>query len=224
MLEISKLSYYYKSSKAPALKQISAQFNEGEVTAIVGPSGSGKTTLLSLLAGLDKPQSGVILVHGKPLLEQDVDQYRREQVAMIFQAYNLFPNLTVMENACIPLELLGHKKSEAREVAASILMSLGINEEKHDRFPSSLSGGEQQRVAIARCLSSGAKIILADEPTGNLDKANTRNILHILQELAHRRKYCVLIVTHDMDVADEADRVFTMEAGNLCESVQDQER
>ncbi|NLB71508.1 MAG: ABC transporter ATP-binding protein [Chloroflexi bacterium] len=145
----------------------------------------------------------------------DLDQYRREKVSMIFQAFHLFPLLTVIENVCFPMELNGVEKEAAIERAKIYLQSVGITEEKHKRYPGNLSGGEQQRVAIARTLASGARVILADEPTGNLDKANGQNIVDILKSLAHDQGYCVIIVTHDPAIAEQADQVWKMDDGAL---------
>ena len=139
----------------------------------------------------------------------------RQYVSVIFQAFHLFPLLTVLENVCFPLELLGIHAKEAKKQARKNLELVGIGEEKHRRYPSQLSGGEQQRVAIARALSSGAKILLADEPTGNLDGENSRNIVEILMRLAHEAGYCVVIVTHDPAIADAADVVYTVADGVL---------
>ena len=167
------------------------------------------------MAGLDRPSGGEVLVDGKKLSEMDLDDYRRQYVSVIFQAFHLFPLLTVLENVCFPLELLGAGEKDAREQARRNLELVGIGEEKHRRYPSQLSGGEQQRVAIARALSSGAKILLADEPTGNLDGENSRNIVDILTRLAHEGGYCVVIVTHDPAIAEAADAVYTVADGEL---------
>src|SRR5699024_7084462 len=140
-----------------ALQGVECRFRAGEVTAVVGPSGSGKTTLLSIMAGLDRPTSGEVLVDERELSKMNLDAYRRQYVSVIFQAFHLFPLLTVLENVCFPLELLGVHAKEAKEQARKNLELVGIGEEKHRRYPSQLSGGEQQRVAIARALSSGAK-------------------------------------------------------------------
>jgi putative ABC transport system ATP-binding protein len=145
----------------------------------------------------------------------DLDQYRREKVSMIFQAFHLFPLLTAIENVSFPMALNGVEKNDAIEQAKIYLESVGITEEKHKRYPGNLSGGEQQRVAIARTLASGAGVILADEPTGNLDKANGQNIVDILKILAHEQGYCVIVVTHDPAIADQADQVWEMEDGNM---------
>ena len=209
-LSLQRVSYRYPRATRDALQGVECRFQAGEVTAVVGPSGSGKTTLLSIMAGLDRPTSGEVLVDERELSKMNLDAYRRQYVSVIFQAFHLFPLLTVLENVCFPLELLGIHAKEAKEQARKNLELVGIGEEKHRRYPSQLSGGEQQRVAIARALSSGAKILLADEPTGNLDGENSRNIVEILMRLAHEAGYCVVIVTHDLAIADAADVVYTV--------------
>ena len=214
-LTLHRVSYRYPRAARDALQGVECRFRAGEVAAVVGPSGSGKTTLLSIMAGLDRPSGGEVLVDGKKLSEMDLDDYRRQYVSVIFQAFHLFPLLTVLENVCFPMELLGAGEKDAREQARRNLELVGIGEEKHRRYPSQLSGGEQQRVAIARALSSGAGILLADEPTGNLDGENSRNIVDILTRLAHEGGYCVVIVTHDPAIAEAADAVYTVADGEL---------
>ncbi len=214
-LTLHRVSYRYPRAARDALQGVECRFRAGEVAAVVGPSGSGKTTLLSIMAGLDRPSGGEVLVDGKKLSEMDLDAYRRQYVSVIFQAFHLFPLLTVLENVCFPLELLGAGEKDAREQARRNLELVGIAEEKHRRYPSQLSGGEQQRVAIARALSSGAGILLADEPTGNLDGENSRNIVDILTRLAHEGGYCVVIVTHDPAIAEAADAVYTVADGEV---------
>lgn len=214
-LTLQRVSYRYPRATRDALQGVECRFQAGEVTAVVGPSGSGKTTLLSIMAGLDRPTSGEVLVDERELSKMNLDAYRRQYVSVIFQAFHLFPLLTVLENVCFPLELLGVHAKEAQKQARKNLELVGIGEEKHRRYPSQLSGGEQQRVAIARALSSGAKILLADEPTGNLDGENSRNIVEILMRLAHEAGYCVVIVTHDPAIADAADVVYTVADGVL---------
>ncbi|GAA4653037.1 ABC transporter ATP-binding protein [Anaerocolumna aminovalerica] len=214
-LKLSEVCYQYKNSKQKVLKGISCDFQGGKLCAIVGPSGSGKTTLLSILAGLDRPSEGKVYINGDDLTTLDLDAYRRERVAMIFQSFQLFPLLTILENVSYPMENNGIPKKEARERAGKLLLMLGITEEKHKRFPSKLSGGEQQRVAIARALATGAKVLLADEPTGNLDRENTLHILDILKKFAHEEGYCVIVVTHDQEVASISDRVWRMQDGIL---------
>lgn len=214
-LELRSVSYQYKGNRRNVLDHVSCTFDRGEVAAVIGPSGSGKTTLLSVMAGLDAPTGGSLWLCGENMEKMNLDAYRRQKVSVIFQAFQLFPRLTVLENVCYPMELNGIAKKDAKMHAMKNLEAVGIGEEKYKRFPSRLSGGEQQRVAIARALSSGAGILLADEPTGNLDGENSRNIVSILTELAHKNDYCVIIVTHDMGIAEVADKVYRMEDGIL---------
>ena len=216
-LEIKNISYTYKGGTKPVINDVSCDFEKGKLYAVIGPSGSGKSTLLSLMAGLDKPSAGTIDLEGKNIFETDLDAYRRQSIAMIFQNFKLLPLLTVLENVCYVMEINGVKFKDAKGKAAELLLSVGIEEEKHKRYPSNLSGGEQQRVAIARALASGAGIILADEPTGNLDVTNTENIMGILEGLAHEKQYCVIVVTHDLEIADRADKVYQMRDGVLIE-------
>ena len=213
MLNIQNISYAYKNGERDVLKDVSVNFEGGKLHAVVGPSGSGKTTLLSIMAGLDMPRTGMVAIEGEDLATMDLDQYRRERVSMVFQAFQLFPLLTAMENVCYPMLLSGAEKPDAEKRANELLASVGIDAGKHKRYPSNLSGGEQQRVAIARSLSTGAKVILADEPTGNLDVENGEAVIGILRRLAHDDGYCVIVVTHDLDIANSADVVYKMTDG-----------
>ncbi len=214
-LNLKNVTYKYKNSQRAAVSNVSCMFEAGNVYTIIGPSGSGKSTLLSLLAGLDLPTNGEVFFDGKNLASLNLDGYRREGISMIFQAFHLFPLMTVIENVCFPMELCGVSPKDAKSQAAELLAGVGISKEQMERFPSKLSGGEQQRVAIARSLASSAKIMLADEPTGNLDSTNTQNIMEILCSLAHDKGYCVIIVTHDLEVAEMADVALKMKDGVL---------
>ncbi len=216
-LEVSHVSYVYRNryQSVQAVKDISYAFAYGKLTALVGKSGSGKTTLLSLLAGLDLPTEGEVLYNGTPTAKLDLDAYRRQDAAVIYQSYNLFPKLTVLENAMVPLLLQKKSKQEAQEAAARRLAEVGIGEDMFRRYPNMLSGGEQQRVAIARALTTGARIILADEPTGNLDVENSEHIIRILHTLAREQNYCVVVVTHDMGIAEAADQVLRLQDGRI---------
>ena len=213
MLKIENVGYRYKNGDREVLKGVSANFEGGKLHAIVGPSGCGKTTLLSIMAGLDSPKSGAVAIDGEDLATMDLDKYRRERVSMIFQAFQLFPLLTAMENVCYPMELCGTLRKDAQKKADGLLGSVGIGTEKHKRYPANLSGGEQQRVAIARSLASGARVILADEPTGNLDVENGEAVIAILRRLAHEDGYCVIVVTHNMEIAEASDVVYRMSDG-----------
>ena len=175
VLSVQSVSYSYKTKyqTVQAVKDVSCDLSAGTLYALVGKSGSGKTTLLSLLAGLDTPQSGDIMVNGQSLREIDVDIYRRKQASVIYQSYNLFPLMTVCENVMYPLKLLRHSDADAKKEAQIALEKVGLGESYWKRLPAMLSGGEQQRVAIARTLAVHAQIVLADEPTGNLDTENS---------------------------------------------------
>ena len=194
---------------------VSCDFQQGLVYALVGASGSGKTTFLSLLAGLDVPTSGTIELDGESTANMNRDSYRLNHVSVIYQNFNLLQPLPVLENAAYPLYVRKMPKKKADELAAEKLVQVGLKEDQFKRLPNMLSGGEQQRVAIARALASGSEIILADEPTGNLDSTNSQNIVEILRSLAHENDRCVIIVTHDPAVAEAADVVLKMKDGKL---------
>lgn len=215
-ISLKNVSYSYKGKyhTVRAVDDVSYDFEPGKCYAIIGKSGSGKTTLLSLMAGLDLPTEGEIIVDGKSTREWDRNQLRREAVSVIYQNYNLFPLLTVQENIQYPLDLKKMPKREAAELVREVRERVDLSETYEKRLPSHLSGGEQQRVAIARTLAQGCKIILADEPTGNLDSTNTRNIVEILRSLAHDDGCTVIIVTHDPAVAEQADTVLQMKDGS----------
>ena len=216
-LTATNVSYEYRNAfqTVKAVNGVSCDFMQGKVYAIVGASGSGKTTFLSLLAGLDIPTSGSITLGDKTTADMDRDTYRLEHVSVIYQNFNLFYHLTVLENATYPLYVRKTPRKEADALAKEKLLQVGLKEDQFKRLPNMLSGGEQQRVAIARALASGSEIILADEPTGNLDSGNSRNIVEILQKLAHEENRCVIIVTHDPEVAAAADVVLRMQDGVL---------
>ncbi len=216
-LKLENVSYRYKGGDRKVVDGVTCTFSRGWVNVVAGPSGSGKTTLLSLLAGLDAPTQGQISIDGEPLASLDLDRYRRERVSMIFQAFQLFPLLTALENVCFPMQLNGVPKAEVLEKGKALLISVGITEDKFKRYPANLSGGEQQRVAIARSLATGARVLLADEPTGNLDKDNGVKVVDILAQLAHEQGYCVVIVTHDLAIAERSDKVWQMSDGILAE-------
>jgi len=216
-LKLENVSYQYKHGDRKVVNEVTCLFKGGKLNSVLGPSGSGKTTLLSIMAGLDQPTQGQIYIDGESLADLDLDQYRRERVSMIFQAFHLFPLLTALENVCFPMQLNGVSRQEIPEKAKSLLSSEGITEEKFKRYPANLSGGEQQRVAIARTLATGAQVLLADEPTGNLDKANGDKLIEILGQLAHEQGYCVIIVTHDPSIAERSDKVWRMSDGVLIE-------
>ena len=213
-------SYVNRYQRVDALKNVSCSFEAGRAYAIVGKSGSGKTTLLSLLAGLETPTEGEIIYDGAPLSSMDRDAYRRDHAAVIYQSLNLFPLLTAEENVAYPLKLMKIPTDEAIRRAESSLLSVGISRGQFRRLPSRLSGGEQQRVAIARAVCANNRIILADEPTGNLDITNGDQVVEILLRLAHEEGRCVVIVTHDLEIAAETDEVYMMKDGVLERGLQ----
>ena len=216
-LTLQDVCYRYKNTERDVLHSISCKFESGNVYAIVGPSGSGKSTLLSIMAGLDTPTHGELTLDQVSYNTMDLDRTRREKLSMIFQAFQLFPLLTAVENVSFPMETNGVSKAEAKRRATELLAEVGIHAEKHRRYPSNLSGGEQQRVAIARALSTGAGILLADEPTGNLDEANSIQVMDLLLHLAHALGRCVIVVTHDLDLASRADNILYMRDGTLTQ-------
>ena len=217
ILEINDVRFRYRSryQQVEALRGVTYSFEQGKVYALVGKSGSGKSTLLSLMAGLDLPQEGEILFEGKPTTSMNLNRFRRERVAMIYQSFRLFPLLTVSENVTYPMELRGFRGKQAREKAQALIQKVNLPETVLNRFPSMLSGGEQQRVAIARALSMDTRLLLADEPTGNLDTENGNRIIDLLVDLAHQDNYCVIIATHDLEILPRMDQVCRIQDGRL---------
>jgi len=217
ILELSNVSYSYTSKfvTVEAVRGVTYQFEKGQFYVLCGASGCGKTTLLSLMAGLDLPGEGELRYHGQATHSMDLDKHRREHVAVIYQSFHLLPQLTVAENIMLPMELNGMNAGAARERARELAALVGLTEAECTRFPSMLSGGQQQRVSIARALGTPADVILADEPTGNLDSENSANIIGLLKQLAHEKEYCVVVVTHDPLVAESADTVLLMKDGRL---------
>ena len=213
--ENASFTYQNKSQTVRAVRDVTCSFDEGRAYAIVGKSGSGKTTLLSLLAGLELPTGGKVWFEGQTTAQMDRDLYRRDHAAVIYQSYNLFPLLTAQENVLYPLKLRGVDGKTALELAQKELKAVGIQPDQFKRFPSQLSGGEQQRVAIARALAAGNRIVLADEPTGNLDITNGEQVVEILLRLAHEEGRCVIVVTHDLEIASQMDEIYMMRDGIL---------
>ncbi len=203
-LQLENLSYRYEKNSKDVLKGVNLNFESGKMYAIVGKSGAGKTTLLSLLSGLAKPSGGKILYNGEDISKIDKYKYRSKYVGVIFQSFNLLPTLTATENVVLSMNIAGVKAKNKDEVARELLDKVEIEPEEFDRRVLKLSGGQQQRVAIARALSYDPQIILADEPTGNLDIDTQNEIMKIFRKLTDEGK-CVIIVTHSLDVANEAD-------------------
>lgn len=210
-------SYYEGDVRRVVLENAHAEFHAGEITAILGKSGSGKSTLLNLISGIDAPDSGHVWVNGQDLTslsERERTLFRRAQIGFVFQFFNLIPTLTVGENVSLPLELNRVPRSCAREKVSSLLQSVGLLD-RWDTFPEKLSGGEQQRVALARALVHDPLLILADEPTGNLDEETGTQMMSLLVQLAREQNRTLLIVTHSPEVTSHADRVLRLSHGNL---------
>jgi putative ABC transport system ATP-binding protein len=208
VLKLENVCFAYDRSKN-VLNNINYEFDEGKIYAIVGKSGAGKTTLLSLLSGLASPTSGSIYYNDKNIKEMNKYDFRSKFVGVVFQNFNLLTNLTAAENVMLSMDIAGIKGSDNKEKAYKILESVGFDKDESDRRVLKLSGGQQQRVAIARALSYNPEVILADEPTGNLDEDTQNEIMGILQELAQKGK-CVIVVTHSAAVAGKADSVYSL--------------
>ncbi|HET9917816.1 MAG TPA: ABC transporter ATP-binding protein [Candidatus Binatia bacterium] len=211
-------SYQRDSMEIPVLRNINLQIHEGEFVAFMGPSGSGKTTLLNLIAGIDKPTSGKILVAGidvTELSESELAVWRSRNVGFIFQFYNLIPVLTALENVELPLILTPLSKKERRAHAEMALAVVGLAERMH-HYPRQLSGGQEQRVAIARAVASDPAILVADEPTGDLDKASAEEVLELMDRLNRELNKTILMVTHDPHAAERARSIRHLEKGEMA--------
>jgi ABC-type antimicrobial peptide transport system, ATPase component len=217
-LELVDVSYRYDGSTKPVLNQINAAFKSGKVYTIIGESGAGKSTLLSLISGLDICREGDVYYDGKNLRELDRDDYRAKSIGVIFQGYNLLTNSTAVYNITLSMNISESKIKDRRakqKTAYTLLQKVGVDRETADRKILHLSGGEQQRVGIARALSHNPNIIIADEPTGNLDSETEAAVLEILVRLAHEDGKCVIIVTHSENVTAIADKVIGIREGKL---------
>ena len=219
MLEVKNLTKTYQSGRKnlTVLDDVSFNINPGETFAIVGPSGSGKTTLLGLCAGLDRASSGSVVLNGIPLDDLDEDKrasVRNEYVGFIFQNFQLIPTLTALENVMVPLELRGEEK--AWKKAMELLERVGLAD-RHDHYPSQLSGGEQQRISLARAFSNSPKILFADEPTGNLDEDTSQKVEQLLFDLNKEAGTTLVLVTHDLDLAAKTQHIIKLKGGRVVE-------
>ena len=212
ILKLENVGYRYKDAPKDSyvFRNINYEFEEGKMYAIKGKSGSGKTTLLSLITGLEKCTEGQILYGDKSLKKMNLDRYRNTDIGIVFQSYNLLPRLTARENIILSMDISKVKVKNKKEKALELMKSVGLTEEHAKRKILKLSGGEQQRIAIARSLSYNPKIIIADEPTGNLDKETESEILKIFKRLAKEENKCVIIVTHSEEVCAEVDVVYEL--------------
>ena len=212
VLVLDKIGYRYNDAKENeyVLKDITYQFEQGKVYAIKGRSGSGKTTLLSLMSGLERPTMGKIIYNDKDLSLMNLDKYRNSEIGIVFQGYNLLPHLTAVENIILSMDISKIKVDNKKYLAINLMKKVGLTENYANRKVLKLSGGEQQRVAIARSLSYQPKLILADEPTGNLDKETENEIMQIFKDLAHKENKCVIIVTHSPNICEQVDVVYEL--------------
>jgi putative ABC transport system ATP-binding protein len=220
MLEVKNLTKKFQSGDATVLaaSDISFSVPDGQFASIIGRSGSGKSTLLSLLGALDKPTSGQIVVGKKDITkmsDHDLIGYRGRSIGFVFQNYNLVPSLTALENVMLPMEFAHIPKPQRIERARSLLAEVGLEEDQMARKPGRLSGGQQQRVAIARALANKPQLILADEPTGNLDATTGKKIFDLLHSLSRTEKTTIVVVTHDLEIAGKTDETFKLEDGKL---------
>lgn len=215
VLTLNNVTYKYEGTTKTVLKNISMDFEVGKVYVIMGKSGAGKSTVLSLISGLDLPSSGEISFEGKNLREIDRDVYRAKNIGVIFQGYNLLTNATALENIVLSMNISGSHEKNKKQFALDLLQKVGIDQETANRKVLKLSGGEQQRVGIARALSHNPDILIADEPTGNLDGDTEENIMGILQGLAHDENKCVIVVTHSKQVSKYADELWGLNQGRL---------
>ena len=218
LIKVEEVSYFYQDgdTKRYILNNVSCEFEKGKFYTILGESGSGKTTFLSLLSALDEPQAGKIYYEGKLIKEIGFEKYRRNKIGIIFQSYNLIPYMTAIENVLVAMNITDNEvPANKTAVAYNLLDYIGLNKNKADRQKGKLSGGEQQRVAIARALATNVDLILADEPTGNLDVDMEKEIIEILKKLAHEQEKCVIVVTHSQVIAKEADVVIRLNKGKL---------
>jgi putative ABC transport system ATP-binding protein len=207
------------------LKDVTFQVNSGEVTAVVGPSGSGKTSLLMILGGLERATTGKVVVAGQDISTANEDQlaiFRRNSLGILFQNFHLIPSMTALENVALALEIAetGQSYKQIREQAAAALTEVGLGD-RMTHLPSALSGGEQQRVGLARAMVTSPKLMLADEPTGNLDQDTGAKVIELMFNLARKKETAVLLITHDPNLAKKADRMLTMNKGQLTENVKE---
>lgn len=221
MLQVKNLSKIFQSggSKVAAVSDVSFTVNDGEFASIIGKSGSGKSTLLSLLGALDSPTDGSIVVGEKDITklhDMALTNYRRQKIGFVFQNYNLIPNLSALENVMLPMEFNKVRKAERKTRAQELLDQVGITGEKQARKPGRLSGGEQQRVSIARALANEPALILADEPTGNLDSATGGMIFELLHKLSRTQNTTIVVVTHDLEIAGKTDKTYRLNDGKLA--------
>lgn len=210
MLETENLTYWYTAETDYLFKDVNLQFEAGRSYAIVGQSGSGKTTMVSLLAGLDTPKAGTIKIDGQDIAKLGLSRYRQRKVSVVFQAFNLFTYMSALENLTTAMAITKSQRAGDQAFAKDMLRKLGLTDEQMCHNVQRLSGGQQQRVAIARTMVCDAPLVVADEPTGNLDEANTDEVIALFNQIAHEQGKCVIIVTHEPTVAEQCDGVLRL--------------
>lgn len=215
ILRLSDVSYQYKDGHRKVLQNINIGFEKGKLYVIMGKSGAGKSTLLSLISGLDLCTEGEIFYADQEMRQLDRDDYRGKNIGVIFQSYNLLLNATALENIILSMNISGVKGGDKKKIALELLKKVGIDEETAGRKILKLSGGEQQRVGIARALAHDPDLLIADEPTGNLDSETEQMIMNIFKSLAHKENKCVIVVTHSKEVSKYADEIWGLNQGNL---------
>ncbi len=208
-LTTKELGYWYENN-GPLFEGVNLTFEKGQMYGILGTSGSGKTTFLSLIAGLDTPKSGAIFYEDKPLKKIGLREYRRQDVSIVFQAYNLLPYLSALDNVVTAMEIAQSQQTDKKAYTLANLEKVGISKELAEKKVTLLSGGQQQRVAITRALCCEHELIVADEPTGNLDEATSQEIVRLFQEIAHEQQKCIILVTHEQEVAKACDVVYEL--------------
>ncbi|HDR4555863.1 ABC transporter [Bacillus thuringiensis] len=217
ILQFKNINYHYESNNKSTtiLQNVNFSFQTGSFYTILGPSGSGKTTTLSLASGLDVPKSGYVLYKGTDIRKIGLDSYRNQYVSIIFQSYNLITYMTALQNVITAMEITGVDVKDKKIRALDLLKKVGLTEIEAKRNVLQLSGGQQQRVAIARVLSCNVDLLIADEPTGNLDQETSMEIIELFKELAHKENKCIIVVTHSQDVAKRSDKAVYLQKQNL---------
>ncbi|KRL05613.1 ABC transporter ATP-binding protein [Liquorilactobacillus oeni] len=210
MLKTNRVGYWYGDAENKLFENVNLEFLKGRLYSIIGKSGSGKTTFLSLIAGLARPSEGSIEFNGRELSKIGLLNYRKKCVSMVFQSYNLFSYMSAIENILTAMSITGSKNAGNKKYVLEMLDQVGIDEASAKRRVSRLSGGQQQRVAIVRTMCCDAQLVVADEPTGNLDETSTKDVLSLLQKIAHEQQKCVILVTHELDVAKACDSVIEL--------------
>lgn len=224
LVEVRHITKAYTEAEREllVLDAVDITFAEGEFAALLGPSGSGKSTLLNLMSGVDQPDSGDIIINGTCITclnERERTLFRRDHIGIVFQSFNLIPTLTIRENVSLPYELQGKPRKEAQDKAQAVLERVGLGD-RGDSMPDRLSGGQQQRVAIARALVHEPLMVLADEPTGNLDRRTGEEVLRLLLEMTRDAGRTLIMATHSMDVIPHTDRIFRIDSGKLIEDTE----